>query len=308
MGWLSSAIGAVGNIWSANQANSAAFEMQANSIAAQKEAMQNKHQWEVEDLKKAGLNPILSANSAAGGISGATANITAADVAGGLLKGANSAQSRKATELMEKELQVRQTNASANVTSAEAKKLEAENDIQKTANDTARTNSSVSLMSAQTSYTNKMLDYTDVLLNNEKTRIELEKAMNAAQISKIEQDKINATLEVYSQIALNEKLGNAAVMNANASLSQANSAAQNAISNRMLAETAERNGLSERQLKEALSEKGRAETAKILQDKLIDYNKNPLTSGKDTNTGLRQAIFGAGEIIRSWSPLSGFIK
>ena len=51
-------IGAGSSIWGANQSNSAAFEMQANSINAQREFMQNRHQWEVEDLRKAGLNPI----------------------------------------------------------------------------------------------------------------------------------------------------------------------------------------------------------------------------------------------------------
>ena len=51
------AIGAISGIYGSNVSNSAAFEMQANSIAAQKESMQNRHQWEVEDLRKAGLNP-----------------------------------------------------------------------------------------------------------------------------------------------------------------------------------------------------------------------------------------------------------
>lgn len=43
---------------SANATNSALFEKQ---LAFQRETLQNRHQWEVEDLKKAGLNPILSA-------------------------------------------------------------------------------------------------------------------------------------------------------------------------------------------------------------------------------------------------------
>lgn len=41
--------------------------------AQQKAALQNQHQWEVADLRKAGLNPMLSVNAGAGGASGGNA-------------------------------------------------------------------------------------------------------------------------------------------------------------------------------------------------------------------------------------------
>jgi hypothetical protein len=47
----------------------------AQATAANKEAMQNRHQWQVEDLKAAGLNPILSSNL--GGSSGMPAAMAA---------------------------------------------------------------------------------------------------------------------------------------------------------------------------------------------------------------------------------------
>ena len=45
----------------------------------QKEAMQNRHQWEVNDLRKAGLNPILSAGGS--GAPGNAPPIVAPDLA-----------------------------------------------------------------------------------------------------------------------------------------------------------------------------------------------------------------------------------
>lgn len=55
---------------SASQANRYALQNAAVNNAYQKEFAQNAHQWEMEDLKKAGLNPALATNggaSASGG-------------------------------------------------------------------------------------------------------------------------------------------------------------------------------------------------------------------------------------------------
>lgn len=146
-------IGAGSSIWGANQANSAAFEMQANSINAQREFMQNRHQWEVADLKKAGLNPILSAtNSAGGSISGATANTTGPDISGALNKIANSALMKKQTELLEKDLQVKQDNAKANLTNADASQINAQAKMIEAHNDQLKTNSAIELNSANIGY------------------------------------------------------------------------------------------------------------------------------------------------------------
>lgn len=54
----------------------------------QKEAMQNRHQWEVGDLRKAGLNPILSAGGS--GAPGNAPTIVAPDLAGAFKSGAEA--------------------------------------------------------------------------------------------------------------------------------------------------------------------------------------------------------------------------
>ena len=64
----------------------------------QKEVMKNRHQWEVEDLRKAGLNPILSAGGQ--GAPGNAPEIVAPDVAGSAAKGVEAALGKSQAELM----------------------------------------------------------------------------------------------------------------------------------------------------------------------------------------------------------------
>ena len=76
----SDAIGGVANL------GSSAFSAYV-SWKHQKEVMQNRHQWEVADMRKAGLNPILSATGGSGA-SGNAPTIVAPDIAGAMKSGA----------------------------------------------------------------------------------------------------------------------------------------------------------------------------------------------------------------------------
>ena len=80
-GWAD-AIGGIANFGSS--AISAYF-----SWKHQKEVMQNRHQWEVDDMRKAGLNPILSATGGSG-VGGNAPTIVAPDLAGAMKSGAET--------------------------------------------------------------------------------------------------------------------------------------------------------------------------------------------------------------------------
>lgn len=79
---LADVIGGVANLGSS--AVSAYF-----SWKHQKEAMKNRHQWEVDDMRKAGLNPILSATGGSGA-GGNAPTIVAPDLAGAMKSGAET--------------------------------------------------------------------------------------------------------------------------------------------------------------------------------------------------------------------------
>lgn len=80
-GWAE-AIGGVANLGSS--AVSSYFNWKH-----QKEVMQNRHQWEVADMRKAGLNPILSATGGSGA-PGNAPTIVAPDLAGAMKSGAET--------------------------------------------------------------------------------------------------------------------------------------------------------------------------------------------------------------------------
>lgn len=79
---LADAIGGIANLGSS--AVSSYFNWKH-----QKEVMQNRHQWEVADMRKAGLNPILSATGGSGA-SGNAPTIVAPDLAGAMKSGAET--------------------------------------------------------------------------------------------------------------------------------------------------------------------------------------------------------------------------
>lgn len=107
--------------WS--QAASAFGNLGSSALASyvnwkhQKEVMKNRHQWEVEDLRKAGLNPILSAGGQ--GTSGNAPIVEPVDVAGAVHSGADK-------ELKEAQIKQVEFQNSALAADTELKKAQSE--------------------------------------------------------------------------------------------------------------------------------------------------------------------------------------
>lgn len=123
MSFLGSAAGAIaggiGEYFATSSANALQQSMFNKQMAFNREVMQNRHQWEVEDLKKAGLNPLLSATSPTGTLSAPGASAPAK---------ANYAQSAQALA----SLSIQNKQAEAQLASSEAAKLNAESLKRKT--------------------------------------------------------------------------------------------------------------------------------------------------------------------------------
>lgn len=77
--------------------------MQEKSAKFNKEAMRHRHQWEVTDLKKAGLNPILSATGGQPPMASSPALSNKLDIAGTALASAQRRQIKEATRGMKLE-------------------------------------------------------------------------------------------------------------------------------------------------------------------------------------------------------------
>lgn len=85
-------IGAVGAMAGSAIAGSMSQSSAREANEANREAYQNRHQWQVEDLRKAGLNPLLSASPGSAPTAAAmqAAKYDAPDIAGGMAKGSSA--------------------------------------------------------------------------------------------------------------------------------------------------------------------------------------------------------------------------
>lgn len=79
-----------------------------------KDAYQHRHQWEVEDLRKAGLNPILSAN-AGGQAQGFMSQAPAVDVADVMSKGAHSALAKQQAKAVDSNIALNESQSAKNL-------------------------------------------------------------------------------------------------------------------------------------------------------------------------------------------------
>ena len=240
MSWLESAagsvIGGIGEYFGTSSANALQQSLFNQQIGFNREVMQNRHQWEVEDLKKAGLNPLLSATTGTGTLSAPSPPTT---------QKANYAQS--AAQLATLSIQDKQ--ADAMLQSAEAAKISAE---------TAKTKTDFDV--------GKSFDFTvdswkkDFELRTRAVESDISSA--AAQTKLVQaQEMAQKINNVYLPDILEMNLSEAdtriavslAQTAADVKLKEAQSSAalSDAQVNRILAQNAVRNGVSERALNTA---------------------------------------------------------
>lgn len=225
--------GAVGEFFGASSANALQQSMFNKQMAFNREVMQNRHQWEVEDLKKAGLNPLLSATSPTGTLSAPGASAPAK---------ANYAQSAQALA----SLAIQNKQAEAQLASSEAAKLNAESLKRKTDFETGS-----QFDFAKSSWQSDFNLRKSVADSSIATATEQQKLIQAQTMSQKIQNVYAPYLNELT-LSQGEQAMALAVMKTDAEVKELNARAgsevTNAQANMMLAINAEKMGVSQRNL------------------------------------------------------------
>lgn len=250
----------------------------------------HRHQWEVEDLRKAGLNPILSANSAASVPSVGLPTMQQRktpdfDIGKAALSITQSALAKKQIEIADK--------------NAESERIKADADMLRARQDEARTPSAISLNTAQEKEALKKVEMADKYYD-------MDKIYKEAQISELQARIINATMQAKAYVEYMSIKGQADLITANAHSASAAAANRQAAASERMAEIADQNGISERALKEVLAGKADAETKeamerveKIAQERGIQAAHNPMATNPDDAGFARDFLMGLGETVRN---------
>lgn len=240
MSFLGSAAGAIvggiGEYFGTSSANALQQSLFNQQIGFNREVMQNRHQWEVEDLKKAGLNPLLSATTGTGTLSAPNPPTT---------QKANYAQS--AAQLAT--LSIQEKQADAMLQSAEAARISAESAKNKTDFDIGKSfDFTVSSWQKDFDLRSKLADSQ---INSAAAQTKLFQAQEMAQ--KINNVYLPDILEMNLSEADTRIAVSLAQTAADVKLKEAQTSAtvSDAEVNRILAQNAVKNGVSERSLNSA---------------------------------------------------------
>lgn len=154
----SSLAGAGIGAWGQSEMNEMSMEMFEKQMAFQKDMYMNRHTYEVDDLRRAGLNPILSANSAASAPMG-SAPVSLQNPLGGLA-GALSTSARNFADINLTKEQAKTQESVQEVNKAQAELISNQADI-------AKANSAVAARNAkyETGGFGNVIKWLDILLS-----------------------------------------------------------------------------------------------------------------------------------------------
>lgn len=301
MGLFDAVVGGIFDLAGAAFQNSATEGFQQANIDWQREQLQNKHQWEVEDLRKAGLNPILSATNGSSAVSAGSPQGAAVDF-GKVL------ESLSHSSLMKKQEEVQDFQNQTERIKADADMIRAKQEEAKTQSAIGVNESTTKLNLANATRVNELLP--------------MEKLYAKAKVDYTTQQIINSVIETQAKAQYYKDAGQAQLMMGSAAQSQAAAAWQNAQTQRMLAQTMEKNGLSQRMINDVQAGKYNQEIAesqarmnKILtEDKALqwqigkDMTHNPIASGHADDVNAQNFLFGFGEWLSNSIGLGSLLK